>query len=116
MEFTERIFQARSQIQLERGEKYRAILLPAAGQLRSEHRAVEERVLPATASSCHPMGSKLPHGTLSPNSQKPCLRDPWVTIPQKAFLCHNWRQGPSRETHLHLDVVMELLAGGSKGL
>lgn len=54
-------------------------------------------------------------GTLSPNSQKPCLRDPWATLPKKP-LCRGGSRGPSRETHLHLDIVVELLAGGRKGL
>lgn len=55
------------------------------------------------------------HGILSPNSQKPCLRHSWVTCPKNPSCCC-WSQGPSRETHLHLDIVMELLAGGRKGL
>lgn len=55
----EGIFQARSQIQLERGGKYRAIL-PAAGQLYSKYHAVEEQLLAAIASSCCCKGSKLP--------------------------------------------------------
>lgn len=114
MEFTERIFQARSRIQLEEGEKCKAILLPAAGRLCSKCHAVEEQVLPATASSCRRKGSKLPRHPL-PEQPKACLREPWVTFPKKA-LCHGWSQGPSQETHLHLNVVMELLAGGCKGL
>lgn len=49
------------------------------------------------------------------NSQKLCPKDPWVTSPKKP-LCRGGSQGPCWETHLHLDVVVELLAGGCKGL
>lgn len=80
-----RIFQARSRIQLEVGEKYRAILLPAAGRRYGKRHAVGEQVLPATAPSRHRTGSELlPHPL--PKQPKALPEGPMGNVSHSTFV------------------------------